>query len=255
MKFENVVFARVGGVAHLRLARPPLNVLDVEMLREIRTALDEVAAAPEVKVLVLTTQEKSFCAGVDVADHTEERVDEMIQVFHGVIRALLGLACPVVGGVKGAALGGGAELLLACDVVLAAADLRLGYPEIKLAVFPPVAAALLPRLVGRQHALDLILTGRTIGAAEAREIGLVCCVSPLDEFDGKVSEYVARLERLSRPVLHLTKRTVVEGMCLPFEEAFDQAEARYLDELMRLEDPHEGLAAFMEKREPVWREA
>lgn len=253
--FQHVGFRREDGVARLELARPPLNVLNIEMLREMRIALQRTAGDPDVKLLVLQARGTAFCAGVDVADHTDERVDEMIPLFHGVVHQLLGLECPVIGAVKGTALGGGCELLMACDVVLAAADVRLGVPEIKLAVFPPVAAALLPRLVGRQHALDLILSGRIVGAAEARELGLVCSVTPLDEFERHVEAYVSRLGALSRPVLRLTKRTVMEGLDLPLEDAFDRAEQQYLDELMRLKDPHEGLAAFMEKRQPVWRNA
>lgn len=255
MGFANLELRREGDVVRLDLARPPLNVLDIATLQEMQAALDEVAADPEVKLLVLGARGKTFCAGVDVADHTDERVDEMIHGFHGVIRSLLDLTCPVLGAVRGAALGGGCELLMTCDVILAGADLRMGVPEIKVGVFPPVAAVLLPRLVGRQRALDLILTGRTIGAAEAREIGLISCVEPLDRFQEKVEDYVKRLQALSRPVLRLTKRTVMEGLDRPFDEAFRRAEERYLNELMSMEDPHEGLAAFMEKREPVWRDA
>jgi cyclohexa-1,5-dienecarbonyl-CoA hydratase len=162
---------------------------------------------------------------------------------------------PVVAAVNGAALGGGCELLLACDLVIASERAKLGQPEIRLGVFPPVAAALLPRLIGRQRALDLVLTGRVIAATEAQAIGLVGRVVPAEGFDEAVDEYVGSLSSLSRPVLRLTKRTVVEGMAESLWEAFDRAERRYLDELMELEDAHEGLAAFLEKREPVWRDA
>lgn len=255
MSASSVVFETARGVARVTLDRPPLNVLNTEMLREMEGVLERVADDPEVKLLVLGSRGPGFCAGVDVADHTEDRLDEMMDAFHGVIRRLMAAPYPVVAAVRGAALGGGCELALACDVVLAGADLKLGVPEIQLAVFPPVAAALLPRLVGRQHALDLILTGRTIDADEARALGLVCAVAPADELDARVEEYVERLAGLSRPVLHLTKRTVVEGLELPMMEAFQRAEDRYLDELMALRDPHEGLAAFLEKRSPVWSDA
>jgi cyclohexa-1,5-dienecarbonyl-CoA hydratase len=242
------------GVARVVLDRPPVNVLHIPMMRELDEALAELSAEPELKLLVLTGEGKAFCAGVDVADHTAERVEGMIEAFHGVIRRLLLLDVPVVAAVNGAALGGGCELLLACDLVIASERANLGQPEIKLGVFPPAAAVLLPRLVGRQRALDLILTGRVIGAAEAHEMGLVGHVAPAEGFDQAIAEHVGTLSRLSRPVLRLTKRTLVEGMAESLWDAFDRAEKSYLHELMELEDAHEGLAAFIEKREPVWSE-
>ena len=243
------------GVARLVLNRPPLNVLHIPMLQELDEVLTELAADPELKLLVMTGEGKAFCVGVDVADHTADRVELMIEAFHGVIRKLLLLEVPVVAAVNGAALGGGCELLLACDLVIASEKVKLGQPEIRLGVFPPVAAALMPRLIGRQRALDLVLTGRVIGAAEAREMGLVGRVVPVEGFDEAIAEYVGSLSSLSRPVLRLTKRTVVEGMAESLWDAFDRAEKRYLHELMELDDAHEGLAAFLEKREPVWRDA
>jgi len=243
------------GVARLTLDRPPLNVLHIPMLRELDAAIGEIAEDREAKLLLITSDGKAFCAGVDVADHTAERVEFMLETFHGALRRLLELELPVVAAVNGAALGGGCELVLACDLVIASASAKLGQPEIRLGVFPPVAAALLPRLIGRQRALDLILTGRVIGAEEARDIGLVSRVAPADGFAEAVEEYVGGLAALSRPVLRLTKSVTLEGMELPAARALERAEAAYLNELMRLEDPHEGLAAFMEKREPVWKDA
>ena len=243
------------GVARLVLDRPPLNVLHIPMLRELDEVLTDLAADPELKLLVMTGEGKAFCVGVDVADHTADRVELMIEFFHGVIRKLLLLEVPVVAAVNGAALGGGCELLLTCDLVIASEKAKLGQPEIRLGVFPPVAAALMPRLIGRQRALDLVLTGRVIAAAEAREMGLVGRVVPVEGFDEAIAEYVGSLSSLSRPVLRLTKRTVVEGMAESLWDAFDRAEKRYLHELMELDDAHEGLAAFLEKREPVWRDA
>ncbi len=243
------------GVARVTLDRPPLNVLDIPMLQELDVVLAALGENDDLKLLVLTGEGRAFCAGVDVADHTAERVEFMLETFHGVIRRLLGFEFPVLAAVNGAALGGGCELLLACDMALAASDAKLGQPEIRLGVFPPVAAAILPRLVGLQHAMDLILTGRVLSAAEARDIGLVSQVADPDEFGRLVDERVAMLSALSRPVLRLTKRAVLDGLELPLRDALAAAERRYLGELMGFDDPHEGLAAFMEKREPVWRDA
>lgn len=254
MAYEHVRVEH-GAAARITLDRPPVNVLTIAMLEELASAVEEAAAAPEAKVLVLTGAGKAFCAGVDVADHTEDRVESMIHAFSRAIRSLLEVRIPVVAVLNGAALGGGLELALACDIVLAATTAKLGQPEIRLGVFPPAAAALLPRRVGVQHALDLVLTGRTVTAAEAAGLGLVTRVAAPDHLDAAVAELVDGLAELSRPVLALAKRAVLDGLERPLEEALVHADALYLNDLMRLDDPHEGLAAFTEKREPVWSDS
>jgi len=246
---------RSNGVWRLLLDHPPLNILDLEGMAELSAALAEAAEDREAKLLLLKGRGKAFCAGVDVADHTAERSDEMLCAFHDVVERLLGLEMPVVAAVNGPALGGGCELVLAADVVLGKEGATLGQPEIRLALFPPAAVVLLPRLVGRQAALDLLLSGRTVEMDEARELGLVGQVFPGDGFEEGVEEYVGRMASLSRPVLRLTKRAVRATADLPPAEALRTAESIYRNELMELHDPHEGLAAFMEKRTPVWRDA
>lgn len=166
-------YTREGGIGRLVLDRPPVNVLNLGTMEALQSALAEAAADSGLKVLAVSGVGRAFSAGVDIADHTADRVGRMLELFHDAVRQLMALEAPVVALVHGAALGGGCELALACDMILARDDLKLGQPEIQLAVFPPVAAALLPRLIGRQRALDLILTGRTIGAAEALRMGLV----------------------------------------------------------------------------------
>ncbi len=243
---------RLGGLVRLALDRPPLNVLDIPMLREFDEVLESLQEDASVHVLLVTGSGRAFCAGVDVADHTADRVDEMIKTFHRIIERLMDLPFPVVAAVNGAALGGGCELALACDVVLAREGAKLGQPEIRLGVFPPAAAVLLSRLVGRQTAADLILSGRVIEAEEALAVGLVSRVMPADEFDSGVQEYAAAMASLSGPVLRITKRALREGESGSAGEAMRRVEHLYLDELMQLGDAHEGLAAFTEKRAPAW---
>lgn len=253
MDFESVRLEKQENTVRITLDRPPVNVLNIPMMRELGTVLKAVEADETAAVVIITGQGRAFCAGVDVADHTANRVHEMLDVFHGAIKRIMQLPMPVIAGVNGAALGGGLELALACDLVVAAETAKLGQPEIQLAVFPPVAAALMPRLIGRQHALDLILTGRTITADEGERLGLVNRAVPAEQFEGVLDELVSRLAGLSRPVLRMTKRVIRDGMGRDVEAALDHAEAVYLDALMELEDPHEGLAAFTEKRSPEWR--
>ncbi|MCH7562587.1 MAG: enoyl-CoA hydratase/isomerase family protein [Gemmatimonadetes bacterium] len=255
MSYSFLRLEREGAVARLTLDRPPVNALDIATMLEMSRALHEVEADPEVSVVLVTGEGKAFCAGVDVEDHSADQTEVMLDVFHGVVRQLMELPCPVVVAVNGAALGGGCELMLAADVVFARAGSKIGQPEILLGVFPPVAAALLPRLIGRQRAMDLILSGRTLNAEEALAMGLVSRVIPPNHFAAEVDEYVAGLASLSRPVLRLAKTTVRECLELSPQKAVDRAEQRYLRELMALEDPHEGLSAFLEKRSPVWKGA
>jgi len=243
---------RLGGLVRLVLDRPPLNVLNIPMLRDLDEALESLREDASVHVLLITGSGRAFCAGVDVADHTADRVDEMIKTFHRVIERLMDLQFPVVAAVNGAALGGGCELALACDVVLAREGAKLGQPEVRLGVFPPAAAVLLSRLVGRQTAADLILSGRVIEAEEALAVGLVSRVMPSDEFDSGVEEYAAAMASLSGPVLRITKRALREGESGSTGDAMRRVEQLYLDELMQLDDAHEGLAAFTEKRVPAW---
>lgn len=242
------------GLALLTLDRPPLNVLTAPALREVRAALEVAASTESWKLLVITGAGRAFCAGVDVADHTADRIGVTLPLFHDVIRRLRAIEMPVVAAVNGAALGGGCELALACDLVWARADAKIGQPEIQLGVFPPVAAALLPRRIGWARAAELVLTGRALPAAEAREWGLVSEVWPADAFAQAVEDAVARLTALSRPALRLAKRALRAGLELDFDAALEHAEDLYLSELMRCADPHEGLAAFLEKRRPAWKD-
>lgn len=245
---------RDGGLGRLILDRPPVNVLDIATLEALAACLRDVIHDPTIRVLTVAGAGKAFCAGVDVADHTPERVGPMLDAFHQVIGLLMTLEIPVIALVHGAALGGGCELALACDVVLVRSDAKMGQPEIRLAVFPPASVALLPRMVGRQRALDLILSGRTLAGDEAVRLGLAAYAWPADDFDAKSDAYVRNLLALSGPALRVAKRAVDAGLDLPFAGALATAERIYREDLMVLDDTREGLAAFLEKRPPAWKE-
>lgn len=253
--FKHLRLEADGPVRRLTLDRPPLNVLDIAMLRELQEAAAQVAADPSAAVLVVTGEGKAFSAGVDVADHTEDRVEDMITAFHAALERLAGLDLPVVAAVNGAALGGGLEVALACDLIVAREGAKLGQPEIQLGVFPPYAAAVLPGMVGAARALDLCLTGRTFTAEEGLAMGLVQRVFSRDGFPEEANAFVASLAALSPAVLRMTKGAVRMGATEPPDRALRAIERRYLDDLMKLDDAREGLAAFMEKRPPVWKGA
>jgi len=241
------------GVARVTLNRPPLNILDISAMVEFHRALVQIQAKDGVKVLVIDHQGKAFSAGVAIEDHTPGKVPEMIEKFHGIFRLLNSFAVPSVALVDGMALGGGCELAVFCDIVIASERASFGQPEIKVGVFPPVAAVLFPHLIGRNRALELLLTGDTIHAAEAKAMGLINRVFPVEDFREKTDEFIAKITSLSGLVLKLTKRAVVQNLYRNASEGIAAVEQLYLGELMRTEDAQEGLNAFLEKRKPVWK--
>jgi cyclohexa-1,5-dienecarbonyl-CoA hydratase len=251
--FQNIIFEREEGVARITLDHPPVNILDISTMKEINAALESLEGDDEAKVMVFAALGKAFCAGVDVKEHTVDKVDEMIEVFHRIFRHLWSLDIPTVAAVNGAALGGGCELVTFCDMVLASEKATFGQPEIQVGVYPPVAVVTFPRLMPYVKAMELLLTGDIIDAREAEKLGIVNKVMPVESFEQEVSDFVAKLTALSGVVLRLTKRATLQGLGLTFEEAFVKSEELYLNRLMKTEDATEGLQAFMEKRKPIWQ--
>jgi cyclohexa-1,5-dienecarbonyl-CoA hydratase len=252
-EFENILFGREGGVAKITLDHPPVNIMDIPTMREINAALETLQGDEETKVLVFAAQGKAFCAGVDVKDHTADKVEEMVEVFHRIFRQMWSLEMPTIAAVNGAALGGGCELVTFCDMIIASEKATFGQPEIQVGVYPPVAVVTFPRLMPHMKALELLLTGSVIDAREAERLGMVNKVVPVEGFEEEVSRFLGKLTALSAVVLRLTKRATLQGLTLGFEEALALSEQLYLERLMKTEDAAEGLQAFMEKRKPVWR--
>lgn len=250
---EFIRLAEAERAATLTLARPPLNILNITMLRELNARLEQLAERGDLCALVIDAEGPVFSAGVDVPEHRRETIDQMIREFHRTIRLIDDLPMPVVAAIHGGAYGGGMELALTCDLVLAADDLKIGVPEITLGVYPPVAVAILGRMIGSHRAAELILTGRVLDAAEAEAIGLLNHVYPSRLFREQVRAFVGQLTRLSAFSLRHTRRALRRASLAGFEEALATAESIYLRDLMSGSDPDEGLAAFMEKRPPRWR--
>jgi cyclohexa-1,5-dienecarbonyl-CoA hydratase len=250
--YDFLTYAAVDGVGTLTLNRPPANVLHIPMLQELEAVLAEAAKDLSIKVLVLRGEGKLFCAGVDVADHTPERVGEMIPLFDRVCVALYEFPAPTIAVVQGHALGGGCELVICCDFAFMAQGARIGQPEIQLAAMAPIAALRLPALVGDRWAARLLFMGDQLEAAKAAEIELIHRACPAEELETAVEELVSRLAGLSAPVLRINKRGLLLGMRGGLSE-LQAMERLYLDELMALEDAEEGLKAFLEKRKPEWK--
>ncbi len=252
-EYSSIVYEIRESVARITLNQPPLNIIDIPMIGEMHSALARVQAVGDLKVLVIDHRGKAFSAGVSIQDHTPDKVGEMIEKFHGVFRLLKSIAVPSVALVDGMALGGGCELAVFCDMVIASERATFGQPEIKVGVFPPVAAVLFPHLIGRNRTLELLLTGDVIEAAEAKAMGLINKVIPVQSFPEKTDEFISKLTSLSGPVLKLTKRAVDRGLIVSVDEGIRAVEQLYLSELMKTEDAREGLSAFLEKRKPIWK--
>ncbi len=255
MPEEAVSVHREGRVAWLTIDRPPLNILDIPTIQHLGAAiatLDELR--DDLQVVVLQgAGERAFSAGVSVQDHTPEKVGPMLESFHRAIRLLRDLPAVTIAAVQGHCLGGGMELALSCDLVIASEEARFGQPEVELGCYPPVAAALYPSLIGPGKTLDLLLTGRTIDCKEAERLGPLTRHVPAVEFAAAVDELVAQITSKSAPVTRLIKAAVRAGRDRGFSAGLAEAERLYLDDLARTEDMQEGIAAFLEKRRPEWR--
>jgi cyclohexa-1,5-dienecarbonyl-CoA hydratase len=236
----------------ITLDAPPLNILDIELLGQLKEALSR-AGNDRHLLIIDSSSEKAFSAGASVQDHMGDRIAEMLARFHDCFRILNRLELVTVALVRGAALGGGCELALACDFVLASDRARFGQPEISLGVFPPVAAWQLSRQLSPRKGLELLLSGEPVGATTAAELGLVNAVFPAADFESASASWLERLTRHSASSLRFARKAFRLAQAEDFDARLAQVERLYLDELMLTPDANEGLQAFLEKRTPVWK--
>ncbi|MET8999186.1 enoyl-CoA hydratase [Amycolatopsis sp. NPDC004169] len=243
---------RDAGVATIRIDRPPANAVDPAMIAEFREVLPSLADDPEVRCLVITGTGKFFIAGADIAvmrdlsDVNQAKMRGWIDVQRILERA----PKPVIAAMNGHALGGGAELALACDLRILSAAASFGYPEITLGLFPGAGGSQrLPRLVGPHRAKRLMIEGTRLSAQQALEFGLVDRVVDPGLFDAAVAEEARLLAAKPTAAIGILKRVVDEGHGLPIEEALLR-EGKGVTELTRTADAAEGLQAFLDKRPP-----
>lgn len=240
-----------GALLRLRLQCGKGNVLDTAAIAALREALRAAREQPAVRAVLLCAAGKHFSFGASVEEHLPDKVGEMLPAFHALFRDLAASGKALLCAVRGQCLGGGLELAAACQRVFAAPDARLGQPEVKLGVIAPVASLLLPLRCGQAAADDLLLTGRTLDAEEARHLGLVDEVNP-DPEAAALAWFRAHLLPLSGAALRHAVRAARYGFERELEAGLAELERRYLDDLMRTHDAGEGIAAFLEKRSPRW---
>jgi cyclohexa-1,5-dienecarbonyl-CoA hydratase len=240
-------------IARITLNRPPLNILNIEMMQELNSILEDLINK-DIKLVVICANGKMFSAGVDIKDHTPEKVEDMLMQFHKIFENLDALKPPTIALVKGAAIGGGCELATFCDFVIASKNATFSQPEIKVGVFPPVAAVKFPKMIGLKKTFALVLSGDTISAEDAEKIGLITKCIDDDEFESFAQNYIQNLASYSGVVLKLAKQCIREAYDLSYTNGIKNAEDIYLQKLMLTEDAKEGLDAFIYKRKPVWKD-
>lgn len=244
-----------GQVATLTLQRPPDNIMSLEMMEEINGALLSLRDARDLKVLVLRGSGEVFSRGIDLTEHSRDRVTRLVQVFHRIFETIRLLNVVSVAAVGGPAVAGGFALALGCNLVVARRSATFALPEVQRGLFPPLPCVILPRAAPRRKAMEWILLGEDISADELASYGLVNRVFPDDEFEAGTQRVIDRLIARSGPVLQLARRAQTESYYATYEEALFKVENLYLRDLLALHDPHEGIQATLEGREAEWHNA
>jgi cyclohexa-1,5-dienecarbonyl-CoA hydratase len=229
------------------------NILDTALMNALVEVFEDARRTPAVKAIILEGAGPNFSFGASVEEHLPDQVASMLTRFGSLMYAVLDSGLVVLGAVRGQCLGGGLELLSLSHRIFATSESRFGQPEIVLGVFPPAASVLLPDRIGRAHAEDLCLTGRSVFAEEARAMGLVNEIVDGDPADAAVDWARAHLSAKSASSLRLAVRAVRVGLLARLRTDLPALERLYLGALMQTADATEGLEAFLAKRKPVWR--
>ena len=254
MTYTKVRLEMNSHVARIFLAAPKANILDQVMVAELDHAFTEVAARHDLCAVVLAAEGPHFSFGASVQEHLPDQVAKMLSGFHALVRRMMDVPAPTIAAVRGQCLGGGFELALACDLIIAEETTQLGVPEIKLAVFPPVAAVLLPVQIGTGPAAELVLTGNSWTAARAAAAGLVNRTVLEGTLDAQLEKWLGSdFLPLSPAALRHAVSVVRRRKKRALEDELPGVERLYLKELMSEADATEGLRAFLEKRPPHWR--
>jgi enoyl-CoA hydratase len=255
MTFENIIVETKGRVGVIRLNRPQaLNALNRALIADLTQAIDAFDADASIGCLLLTGSEKAFAAGADIKEMADKTfIEAYLGNFAGDWHAATRARKPIVAAVAGFALGGGCELAMQCDLIIAADNAKFGQPEIKLGVIPGIGGTQrLTRAVGKAKAMDLILTGRMMDAAEAERCNLVARVVPAESLMDEAMKAADTIATMSLPSVLAAKEAVNRA----FESSLAEGvvfERRIFHSLFATDDQKEGMKAFVEKRKPEWK--
>jgi cyclohexa-1,5-dienecarbonyl-CoA hydratase len=252
-EFQFVRYHIEGAVARLTLDRPEHNLLNERMLSEIAAGINSIGERREIKLIVIDSAAKSFCGGIELGEYTQRRVFQLLDAFHNAFAAMMDTSKPVLVVINGPAFGGGSELAALADLVVATPKARFAQPEIKLGVFPPLSAVILPYILGPKVALELVLTGEAMTAERAHDLGLVNRLVPEAQLEKTVDELISKVTAQSGPVLTMAKKAILGSVGVPLRAGVRNSMKIFLNELSDLEDSQEGLRALVEKRAPKWK--
>ena len=243
-----------GAIVELLLANGRGNVLDARLMQDLERSLRELPRQGALRTILLRAEGPHFCFGASVSEHRPAEIGSALARLDAVLHALAAAPAPTIACVQGLCLGGGFELVLACDGILAADDAEFGCPEIELGVFPPAAAALLRLHLPANEAARLVLTGRRLPAPRACELGLVLEMYGHNELAAASLRWTQR-ELLDKSAFALRQAAqAARGPLLELlRREWPRLRRQYLEELMRGEDPIEGVESFLAKRAPKWR--
>jgi enoyl-CoA hydratase len=253
MDYQNILVTTQGAVATITLNRPKaLNALNSELLRELVQALEAIEADDNLHAVVLTGSERAFAAGADIKEMAPKSYMDMYKqnFFADAADRIAGIRKPIIAAVAGYALGGGCELAMLCDFIIAADNAKFGQPEITLGVMPGIGGTQrLTRLVGKSKAMEMCLTGRNMEAEEAERSGLVSRVVPLADLLSEAARVAEKIAAQSVPIVMMTKETINRAYETTLSEGI-RFERRVFHAMFATEDQKEGMAAFAEKRKP-----
>ena len=252
-ELKHLKYEMTDAVARITLDRPKFNMMNIEMMDELNGLFEALLREDDLKCIVLYAEGKHFCTGVEVADHKPDKVGDMIATFNRIFELSEQIEVPIIASVQGYCLGGGMELAIACDVIVAAQSAQFGQPEIKVGFFPPYAAMRLPQLVGPARAIEICTTGKFYSAADAQQMGMVGYVSEDDRLGETTAAIVKEIQTNSPLIIRLNKRAVRQNLGLAFKPALAGVSDLFLNTLMKTEDTLEGIASYEEKRKPVWK--
>ena len=251
----SIAFNESGSRAALTFAHPTGNIITRDIVAGLRSACEDLSRAPALKLITLTPEGADFSFGASVPEHAPDQIRAVLPEMHELIREILVLPAPTAAIVRGRCLGGGFELALACDFIMAGESATFGLPEIALGVFPPVGSVLLPLKVGYARAARTALTGTAAGAKEWAQAGLLTLVAPDDLLGRAVDDWFERhLAAHSSSALRHASIALRYDVSDAVERLLPRIEQLYLNDLMSTEDAVEGVRAFMEKRRPRWKD-
>jgi enoyl-CoA hydratase len=256
MSASGVSYTVSAGIARIALDRPPVNALSLETIRAIVAALQRAAADDDARAVVLASAvPRRFCAGLDLAlllGKTGEQVRELLHALYVDLHDVqYNLGKPSIAAVGGAARGGGMTLAISCDVIIAGEGATFGYPEINIGVLPAIHFAHLPRIAGRHRAFELLFSGRSFDAQEARDLGLVSKIVPDAQLDAAANALAADFAAKPRTVMHLGRAAFLRQNDLDYRRSVAAAVEDFCN-VVTTEAAQEGIRAFVEKRAPNW---